>query len=53
MAYGLTYAGVAHPYLDPSGKTLVASYTKNATDIEVIKITFKDFKEADGYIAFQ
>ncbi|GAB1315583.1 hypothetical protein MFIFM68171_05793 [Madurella fahalii] len=36
---GLVYAGVAHPYLDATGKTLVASYTNN-NHIEVIKIIF-------------
>lgn len=36
---GLVYAGVAHPYLDPTGKTLVASFTNN-NHIEVIKIGF-------------
>ncbi|KAK8131797.1 hypothetical protein PG984_008235 [Apiospora sp. TS-2023a] len=35
----MTYAGVAHPYLDPSGKTMVVSYT-NDNNIEVIKVTF-------------
>ncbi|KAK1755510.1 hypothetical protein QBC47DRAFT_190394 [Echria macrotheca] len=36
---GLVYAGVAHPYLDPSGKTLVMSFTNN-NNIEVIKASF-------------
>ncbi|KAI0846353.1 hypothetical protein F5Y00DRAFT_272011 [Daldinia vernicosa] len=36
---GLTYAGVAHPYLDPSGQTLTISYTNN-NHIEVLKVTF-------------
>lgn len=36
---GLTYAGVAHPYLDASGKTLTISFTNN-NHIEVIKVTF-------------
>ncbi|KAI0827819.1 hypothetical protein F5Y06DRAFT_308477 [Hypoxylon sp. FL0890] len=36
---GLTYAGVAHPYLDISGQTLTISYTNN-NHIEVIKVTF-------------
>lgn len=36
---GFVYAGVAHPYLDPSGGTLTVSYTNN-NHIEVIKITF-------------
>ena len=36
---GLTYAGVAHPYLDETGKTLVVSWTNN-NNIEVAKITF-------------
>ncbi|KAK4168204.1 hypothetical protein QBC43DRAFT_341499 [Cladorrhinum sp. PSN259] len=33
------YAGVAHPYLDESGKTLVVSYTNN-NYIEVLKVEF-------------
>ncbi|GKT52338.1 uncharacterized protein ColSpa_12519 [Colletotrichum spaethianum] len=36
---GLVYAGVAHPYLDESGKTLVISFTNN-NRIQVIKATF-------------
>ncbi|WYZ41146.1 hypothetical protein EsH8_V_000041 [Colletotrichum jinshuiense] len=36
---GLVYAGVAHPYLDPSGKTLAISFTNN-NRIQVIKATF-------------
>ncbi|KAK8878712.1 hypothetical protein PGQ11_000006 [Apiospora arundinis] len=36
---GMTYAGVAHPYLDPSGRSMVLSYTNN-NNIEVIKVTF-------------
>ncbi|KAK8121550.1 hypothetical protein PG999_005670 [Apiospora kogelbergensis] len=36
---GMTYAGVAHPYLDPSGRSLVISYTNN-NNIEVIRVTF-------------
>ncbi|KAK8045657.1 hypothetical protein PG993_005681 [Apiospora rasikravindrae] len=36
---GMTYAGVAHPYLDPSGQSMVISYTNN-NNIEVIKVTF-------------
>ncbi|ORY61664.1 uncharacterized protein BCR38DRAFT_396713 [Pseudomassariella vexata] len=36
---GLVYAGVAHPYLDTSGQTLVISYTNN-NKIEVIKVKF-------------
>ncbi|KAK7975290.1 hypothetical protein PG989_013753 [Apiospora arundinis] len=36
---GMTYAGVAHPYLDPSGRSMVISYTNN-NNIEVIKVTF-------------
>ncbi|KAI1208215.1 uncharacterized protein F4807DRAFT_156496 [Annulohypoxylon truncatum] len=36
---GLTYAGVAHPYLDASGRTLTISFTNN-NHIEVIKVTF-------------
>jgi hypothetical protein len=35
---GLVYAGVAHPYLDPSGQTLVVSFTNN-NHIQVIKLT--------------
>lgn len=38
---GHVYAGVAHPYLDESGKTLVISYTNN-NHIQVIKVTFGD-----------
>ncbi len=34
------YAGVAHPYLDESGKTLTVSWTKINNIIEVAKITF-------------
>jgi hypothetical protein len=36
---GLVYAGVAHPYLDPSGQTLVVSFTNN-NRIQVVKISF-------------
>ncbi|KAK8068698.1 hypothetical protein PG994_005314 [Apiospora phragmitis] len=36
---GMTYAGVAHPYLDPSGRSMVISYTNN-NNIEVIKVAF-------------
>jgi hypothetical protein len=36
----LIYAGVAHPYLDTSGKTLTVSYTKESNIIEVVKISF-------------
>ncbi|KAK2059023.1 hypothetical protein LY76DRAFT_571558 [Colletotrichum caudatum] len=36
---GLVYAGVAHPYLDESGKTLVISFTNN-NRTQVIKATF-------------
>ncbi|KAF6815743.1 conserved secreted protein [Colletotrichum plurivorum] len=36
---GLVYAGVAHPYLDESGKTLAISFTNN-NRIQVIKATF-------------
>ncbi|KAF4809794.1 hypothetical protein CGCTS75_v014710 [Colletotrichum tropicale] len=36
---GLVYAGVAHPYLDDSGKTLTMSFTNN-NRIQVIKATF-------------
>ncbi|TEA19499.1 hypothetical protein C8034_v008383 [Colletotrichum sidae] len=35
----LVYAGVAHPYLDESGKTPVVSFTNN-NRIQVIKATF-------------
>ncbi|KAI0133716.1 hypothetical protein BJ170DRAFT_174531 [Xylariales sp. AK1849] len=41
IGLGLTYAGVAHPYLDESGKTLVISFTNN-NNIEVIKVTFSE-----------
>ncbi|KAK0616478.1 hypothetical protein B0T14DRAFT_435101 [Immersiella caudata] len=37
---GLVYAGVAHPYLDSSGKSLVVSFTNN-NRIEVVKAWFK------------
>ncbi|KAK4643712.1 hypothetical protein QC761_405800 [Podospora bellae-mahoneyi] len=36
---GLVYAGVAHPYLDETGKTLVVSYTNN-NHIEVLRVEF-------------
>ncbi|KAI1630760.1 hypothetical protein F4809DRAFT_647078 [Biscogniauxia mediterranea] len=36
---GFVYAGVAHPYLDGSGKTLTISFT-NDNHIQVIKVTF-------------
>ena len=36
---GLVYAGVQHPYLDPTGQTLVVSFTNN-NHIEVIKVAF-------------
>ncbi|GJC98923.1 hypothetical protein ColKHC_07749 [Colletotrichum higginsianum] len=36
---GLVYAGVAHPYLDETGRTLVISFTNN-NRIQVIKATF-------------
>ncbi|ORY61774.1 uncharacterized protein BCR38DRAFT_348580 [Pseudomassariella vexata] len=36
---GMTYAGVAHPYLDESGQTLTISYTNN-NNIEVLKVSF-------------
>ncbi|KAI1101741.1 hypothetical protein F4804DRAFT_354244 [Jackrogersella minutella] len=36
---GMTYAGVAYPYLDTSGRTLTISFT-NDNHIEVIKVTF-------------
>lgn len=38
---GMVYAGVAHPYLDPSGKTLTVTYTNHPNIIEAIKVTFK------------
>ncbi|KAF2666812.1 hypothetical protein BT63DRAFT_404016 [Microthyrium microscopicum] len=37
---GYIYAGVAHPYLDTSGKTLTVSYTNNPNVNDVVKITF-------------
>lgn len=40
---GFVYAGVAHPYLDPSGKTLTVSWTNN-NHIRVARI---DFTEGD------
>jgi hypothetical protein len=36
----MAYAGVGHPYLDPSGETLTISYTNSPNDIQVIKVTF-------------
>jgi hypothetical protein len=36
----MAYAGVAHPYLDPSGQTLIISYTYTPNNIQVIKVTF-------------
>ena len=36
---GFVYAGVAHPYLDPSGQTLTVSWTNN-NHIRVAKIDF-------------
>ena len=36
---GLVYAGVAHPYLDQTGKTLTVSFTNN-NHIEVVRLTF-------------
>jgi len=39
---GFAYAGAAHPYLDPSGKTLVISYTNYPNIIETIKVTFSN-----------
>ncbi|KAK4466810.1 hypothetical protein QBC42DRAFT_342690 [Cladorrhinum samala] len=36
---GLVYAGVAHPYHDPSGNSLVISFTNN-NHIEVIEVEF-------------
>lgn len=38
---GLTYAGVAHPYLDETGRSLVISFTNN-NNIEVIRVTFAE-----------
>ncbi|KAI1284025.1 hypothetical protein F5Y07DRAFT_407527 [Xylaria sp. FL0933] len=40
MPGGLTYAGVAHPYLDPTGQTLTISFT-NLNHQQVIKVTFQ------------
>ena len=37
---GLIYAGVAHPYVDASGKTLTVSYTKEPNINEVVKLVF-------------
>ena len=37
---GYAYAGVAHPYLDLSGRTLTVSFTNYPNMIEVIQITF-------------
>lgn len=37
---GQVYAGVAHPYLDDSGKTLTVTYTNHPNTIEAIKISF-------------
>lgn len=34
------YAGVAHPYLDPTGQTLTISYTNAPNIIEVVKVSF-------------
>ncbi|KAK3988024.1 hypothetical protein QBC44DRAFT_371527 [Cladorrhinum sp. PSN332] len=36
---GMVYAGVAHPYHDESGETLILSYT-NSNYIEVLKVEF-------------
>ena len=36
---GFVYAGVAHPYLDSTGKTLTVSWTNN-NHIRVAKIDF-------------
>ncbi|KAI1403956.1 hypothetical protein F4819DRAFT_186187 [Hypoxylon fuscum] len=36
---GLTYAGVAYPYLDTTGQTLTIAYTNN-NHIEVIRVAF-------------
>ncbi|KAH8901808.1 hypothetical protein BR93DRAFT_973218 [Coniochaeta sp. PMI_546] len=46
---GFVYAGVAHPYLDPSGKTLTVSWTNN-NHIRVAKIDFTqgDDVESNG-----
>jgi hypothetical protein len=37
---GMVCAGVAHPYLDPSGKTLAISYTNFPKNIEAIRVIF-------------
>ncbi|KAH8158935.1 hypothetical protein CIB48_g9304 [Xylaria polymorpha] len=37
---GFVYAGVAHPYLDTSGRTLTISYSNGGAVIQVIKVTF-------------
>ncbi|KAI9660126.1 MAG: hypothetical protein M1821_001478 [Bathelium mastoideum] len=37
---GMVYAGVSHPYLDSTGKTLTISYTNYPADTEAIKVTF-------------
>ncbi|KAF2233840.1 hypothetical protein EV356DRAFT_515990 [Viridothelium virens] len=37
---GMVYAGVSHPYLDPTGKTLTISYTNYPADTEAIRLTF-------------
>ncbi|KAI1323883.1 hypothetical protein F5Y16DRAFT_327639 [Xylariaceae sp. FL0255] len=37
---GYVYAGVAHPYLDTSGKTLTISFSNDASVIQVVKLTF-------------
>jgi hypothetical protein len=38
---GYTYAGVAHPYFDTTGKTLIVSYTNSPNVNEVVKVNFK------------
>lgn len=38
---GQVYSGVAHPYLDESGKTLTITYTNHPNNIEGIKVTFR------------
>jgi len=37
----MIYAGVGHPYLDGSGKTLTISYVNFTNDVEAIKVIFK------------
>ncbi|KAB5566066.1 hypothetical protein GE09DRAFT_1055686 [Coniochaeta sp. 2T2.1] len=40
---GFVYAGVAHPYLDPSGRTLTVSWTNN----NIIRVARVDFTRGD------